>query len=510
MLIGYARAKNASLLLVAALCLTATVPAFGEVIFEDLKLQASDGDVGDLFGNAVAMDGGIIAIGAPGDDDNGINSGAAYLIDAATGAELLKLTSDDGATGDNFGHSIAMAGGLVAVGAPGRSDHGGASGAAYVFSAATGSQLAKLTADDAEAGDEFGNAIDIDGGIVAVGAWRADDFGDGSGAAYLFDASTGAQLDKLLPDTGNNYQTFGVSIALDDGIVAVGSRTFFVLNEGFTWAKAHLFDVSSGNLLRVLKPDIENYNGDQGGHFADCLAMDGGLVAVGAPSRSIFYDFSGAAYVFDASTGEQLHFIYPADGHDRDHFGRSISIHGGLIAIGADEDDDSAWSAGSAYLYDASDASLVDKLLVSDGASFDHFGTSIALEDGIIASGAIGFGSSGTQTGYVAVYGSGTQTAVETETPLAGVSLMQAYPNPFNPKTTIRFELAEAGEARLEIFDATGRRLSTLLNERLTAGQHITSWNGRDDAGRALPSGLYFAKLTAPDHESATKLVLSK
>ena len=322
-------------------------PAWGQVVNEDLKLFASDGAAGDQFGSSVAIDNDVLVVGAPDADDGGIDSGAAYLFQASTGIELLKFTPTDGAAGDAFGFSVAIAGGIVAVGAPGKDDNGADSGAAYLFDASTGAQLAKLLPGDGAAGDEFGNSIAIDDGIVAVGAWRTDEHGDDSGAVYLFNASTGNQLDKLLPDTGNNYQTFGVSIAMDAGIVAIGARTFFVLGEGYTFAKAYLFDVVTGNQLNVLKPDIENYNGDLGGQFADSIDIDNGLVAVGTPSRSVFFDFSGAAYVFDASTGEQLHFIFPADGHDRDHFGASISIDNGVLAIGADEDDDSAWSAGS-------------------------------------------------------------------------------------------------------------------------------------------------------------------
>ena len=513
MLTGTTRALNPILLLLAAVAIGSIVPsatAIGEVVFEDLKLVASDGDLGDTFGHSVAMTGGIIAVGAPYDDDNGIDSGAAYLIDAATGTELLKLSAVDGAAGDDFGYSIAMSGGIVAVGAPGRSDNGSASGAAYLFDVGTGTQLAKLTADDAEAGDEFGNSIAIDNGIAAVGAWRADEYGDGSGAAYLFDASTGNQIDKLLPDTGNNYQTFGVSIAMDDGIVAIGARTFFVLGDGYTFARAYLFDASTGNQINVLRPDIENYNGDLGGHFADAIDIDNGLVAVGVPNRSIFYDFSGAAYIFDASTGEQLHFIYPADGHDRDHFGISISIDNGTLAIGAHEDDDSGWSAGSAYLYDASDATLIDKLLVSDGEIFDRFGSSIAIEGDVVASGATGYGTSGTQTGYVAVFGSGTQTGVESDTPLAENILLQAHPNPFNPKTNLRYELSEGAEVRLEMFDISGRRLATLHTGFQTAGTYDVTWDGSNDSGRLLPSGIYFAKVSAADRVDVTKLVLAK
>ena len=380
---------------------TTSAPAgFGEQAF---KLVASDGAAGDGFGQSVDVGGNIIVAGSPNDDDKG----SVYLFNAVTGTQISKLVADDGQAEDHFGFSVAIAGGIVAVGAPGHEDGGIDSGAAYLFDASTGAQLAKLTPDDPEEGDEFGNSIAIDNGIVAVGAWRADEYGDGSGAAYLFDASTGNQLDKLLPDTGNNYQTFGVSIAMDDGIVGIGARTYFVLGEGYTFAKVYLFDVSTGNQLHRLQADIENYNGDLGGHFGDAVDIDNGLVAVGTPNRSIFFDFSGAAYVFDASTGEQLHFIFPADGHDRDHFGASIAIDNGVLAIGANEDDDSAWAAGSAYLFDAVSGTQIDKLLASDGAGFDDFGNSIAIDNDMVVVGAIGDDDNGENSGSVYVFGDG-------------------------------------------------------------------------------------------------------
>jgi hypothetical protein len=379
--------------------------ATSAIVNEDHKVMAGDGAADDEFGYAVEMSNGIIAVGARNDDDNGNNSGSAYLVNASTGAQIAKLLPSDGAAGDQFGFSIAIQDGVVVVGAPGDVHNGIASGSAYIFDATTGAELVKIVPNDPEAGDEFGNSIAIDNGIVAVGAWRADDLGDGSGAAYLFDASSGNELVKLLPDSGNNFQTFGVSIAIDDGTVAVGSRTFFVLGEGFTFAKVHLFDVNTGDVTRVLQPDIENYNGDQGGQFGDCVDIRNGLVAVGAPYRNVFFDFSGAAYVFHASSGDQLAFLYPDDRQDRDHFGSSIAIDAdGMLAIGANEDDDAAWSGGSAYLYEATSGSQVDKLLASDGAEFDMFGSSVAIENGVIAIGATGFGNSAFE-GAVYVFG---------------------------------------------------------------------------------------------------------
>ncbi len=384
-----------------AVVATSARAEFGTNVF---NLVASDGAAGDGFGQSVDLIDNIIVAGSPNDD----NKGAVYLFDANTGTQISKLIADDGQAEDQFGFSVAIANGIVAVGAPGHDLSGADAGAAYLFDASTGTQLVKLIPNDPEAGDEFGNSIAIVDGIVAVGAWRADDHGDGSGAAYLFDASKGIQLDKLLPDTGNNYQTFGVSIAVNDGIVAIGARTYFVLGEGYTFAKVYLFDVSTGNQLHRLQADIENYNGDLGGHFGDAVDIKNGLVAVGAPNRSIFFDFSGAAYVFDASTGEQLHFIFPADGHDRDHFGASIAIDNGILAIGANEDDDNAWAAGSAYLFDAVSGSQIEKLLASDGAEFDDFGNSIAIDNNMVVVGAIGDDDNGENSGSVYVFDNDT------------------------------------------------------------------------------------------------------
>ena len=427
---------------------------YGATLNEGYKVVASDAAADDEFGYAIDMSNGIIAVGARNDDDNGNNSGSVYLINASNGAQLAKLLPSDGAAGDQFGFSVAIQGGAVVAGAPGDVHNGVASGSAYIFDAATGVELGKLVPNDAEAGDEFGNSVAIDSGIVAVGAWRADDLGDGSGAAYLFDASSGAQLEKLLPDAGNNFQTFGVSIAIDDGVVAVGSRTFFVLGEGFTFAKVHLFDADTGQVTRVLQADIENYNGDQGGQFADSIDINNGLVAVGAPHRNVFFDFSGAAYVFDATSGEQLAFIFPEDRQDRDHFGSSVSIdNDGMLVIGANEDDDTAWSGGSAYLFGAASGSQVDKLLASDGADFDMFGSSVVIENGVIAVGATGFGES-TFEGAVYVFNQGGGNCVvdltgDGELDFFDVSAFLSAYNAMNPTADF------TGDGQFDFFDVS-------------------------------------------------------
>lgn len=86
--------------------------------------------------------------------------------------------------------------------------------------------------------------------------------------------------------------------------------------------------------------------------------------------------------------------------------------------------------------------------------------------------------------------------------------LRGAHPNPFNPRTDIVFSLREAGEAELAVYDLSGRRLAVLASGHQTAGEHTVPWLGCDDAGRALASGNYLARLVTADGVQSTKLLL--
>jgi hypothetical protein len=79
------------------------------------------------------------------------------------------------------------------------------------------------------------------------------------------------------------------------------------------------------------------------------------------------------------------------------------------------------------------------------------------------------------------------------------VWLAGGSPNPFGPDgtTVLRFVLPRAGDARLEVFDAMGRRVSTVLARKMPAGPGSASWDGRDDDGREVGAGLYFYRLSA-------------
>ncbi|MDD3284484.1 MAG: FlgD immunoglobulin-like domain containing protein [Patescibacteria group bacterium] len=88
--------------------------------------------------------------------------------------------------------------------------------------------------------------------------------------------------------------------------------------------------------------------------------------------------------------------------------------------------------------------------------------------------------------------------------------LHQNFPNPFNPETTISFNLPKAGKASLNIYNVKGQLVKTLVNETKTAGTHQIIWNGTDNSGQSVSSGIYYYKLNAGKYSSTRKMIMMK
>src|SRR5262249_26992407 len=89
-------------------------------------------------------------------------------------------------------------------------------------------------------------------------------------------------------------------------------------------------------------------------------------------------------------------------------------------------------------------------------------------------------------------------------------ALTSIHPNPFNPETTVEYALTTAARVRLDIFDARGALVRRLVDESMSAGVHQAVWNGVDDAGHPVGSGIYFVKMSAGSVVETKKIVLLK
>jgi len=209
---------------------------------ELLKLTASDAAAGDEFGYAMSLSGNTAIVGARFDDDAGSSSGSAYLFDTTTGNQLFKLTASDAAAADQFGSAVAISGNIAIVGSLADDDNGTNSGSAYVFDVTTGNQLFKLTASDASQFDLFGLSVAISGNIAIIGSILDSDAGSQSGSAYLFDVTTGNQLSKLTASDAAANDTFGFFVAINSDTAVIGSR-FDNNGAGSQSGSAYVFNV---------------------------------------------------------------------------------------------------------------------------------------------------------------------------------------------------------------------------------------------------------------------------
>ncbi|GEM_PF-2103626 len=158
------------------------------------------------------------------------------------------------------------------------------------------------------------------------------------------------------------------------------------------------------------------------------------------------------------------------------------------------------WKAGEAYFVDG----VTCDLIVSDGAIV----TISDLPEGLSATVEVG-GRTLTLEESIELPTAGTYKVVVGDLPRK-FALHPNIPNPFNPTTTISFELPERCDVNLEIYDLLGNKVITLANEELTAGEHRITWDGEDSYGRTAPSGVYFYRIKAGENSATRRMLLLK
>lgn len=405
-------AHGAGAVSVSVLALTFSAPIWADPApCEVQKLLAPDGAVFDFFGQSVGVAGSVAVVGAPFDDDNGAGSGGAYVFeyDGSGWIYDAKLLAFDGATGDSFGIAVRAAGRVALVGAWRDGDNGPLSGSAYVFRLVgpTWTHEKKLLPNGGAPGDQFGWSVAINGEVAVVGAQFSDSHVQDTGAAYIFRfngsewveeatvfASDGASLDKFgfAVSVSADRALVGASADQDNGLSS-GSAYVFVY-DGFEWIQEAKLLASDGAAHDI---------------FGVSVALDGDVALVGAPEHDANGLDSGCAYVFRLKGSQWIQEgkFLASDGAAGDLFGVSVALDGDLAVVGANHDDDVGSDSGSAYVFRFDGSTWVQqaKLLPSDGAAGDAFGTSVSLDGDIGIVGATLNDDNGTNSGSSYVFG---------------------------------------------------------------------------------------------------------
>lgn len=277
--------------------------------------------------------------------------------------------------GEDFGSSVALGPSYMIIGSEFFDDAGQQSGGVSVHSRATGVFIRKLTPPSHFPSDLFGSSVGIEGNTVVAGSRI-------KGKAYLFDAASGAWLRTLEPSDGAAAANFGISCAIYDDIVLVGSVGSPNLDGTTGGVYVYSLSFPTDNEIVRLRPDF--FMGDD--RFGHSVALNDAYAVVGVSNSTNH----GAVYIFDINTGARLHRLVPDPSPESPSFGQSVAIVGNLVVVGASRDADEGTRAGAVYLFDAVTGNQLLKLIPPQLTPFDNFGTSVAVSNNALMVGAPG------------------------------------------------------------------------------------------------------------------------
>jgi len=426
---------------------------------QQAKLIADDDDAADEFGCRVSLSGDSALIGAKGDDGAGNGAGAAYVFvrSGTTWTQQSKLTALDAAGGDVFGNAVSIDGALAVIGSIADDDGGTNTGSAYLFarsgSPPTWTQKAKMTASDPGSQDQFGISVAVLGNTILVGAKDNADAGTSSGSAYAYAAAdadgdgTADGCDECTDTDGDGLgdpgfpantcpldtcpgvvdptDTDGDSIvdacdncpdipnpdqadADGDGVGDVCDNCPAVPNPAQTDADGDGLADACDNCPYIVNVDQADADNDGVGDLCECFegaaktdkltasdaaaddrfgagaAVDGDTILIGAPFGNSAIADSGTAYVFTRSPGgfdwaEQAR-LTALDAAALDLFGTSVAVAGNTAIVGASGDDPGS-DSGAAYVFIRAGTSWTQQAKLTKTSPFgiERFGTSVAI-----------------------------------------------------------------------------------------------------------------------------------
>lgn len=409
--------------------LSSEMNALPAVTSEELWYRgAGDYGDGDELGRSVAMSGDYLVAGAPYEDGTGLDYGAAYVYYKDQGADnawgqVIKLSASDAADSDTFGHSVAISGDYVVVGAPNKDGSAADEGAAYVYYRDQGGtdawgQVTKLTASDAAAGDQFGYSVSISGDLVVVGANRKSGGGTDRGAAYVFDkdyptSDSWGEVLKLTASDAADGDQFGYSVSISGDYAVLGAP--YKDGTGADEGASYVYYRDQGgtdNWGQVTK--LTASDAAAGDEYGNSVAIDGDYVVAGALGEDGAGTDQGAAYVYGRDEGGADNWgevvkLAASDAADSDEFGSSVSISGDYILVGAPYEDGTGTDQGAAYVFyrnqDGPDVWGEVLKITTVGAEDDNLvGYSVGIGDYFLVTGVPGEDGVTTDIGAIAIF----------------------------------------------------------------------------------------------------------
>ncbi len=525
--------------------------------FAESKLISSDPNMGDQFGWSVDISGHTIIVGAPINSENNlIEHGSAYIFTLKRAGnkdnweeKAVLDPKEDGRRNDNFGYAVAIDGDYVAVGSPGINS---STGAVYVYKRSGGAwkQQQKIEAADGKNRDNFGHFVDIFGEHLIVSAYLDD---SKAGSAYIFirNGDRWRQQAKLTGNDTAKGDNFGEAVAfagnengVDFAIVGAPNNT----HNGKKSGAAYIFVHDGGNWTEETK--LVPADAQTSDFIGDAVSISGhrGIkryALVGAPHLDLAQDVEGrssAAYIFSSDGGAWTEEakLTAKDKEKADGFGSGVSINRNIALVGVPRHGEGAildgeLNAGIVYPYLREGDQWVRQesraTTIPPEFPEQSFGNVVIATQEFIVIAAYGLQKGNPDRGDPnggAVYIYYRQRdwklpyAVEPSllraATLGGIkrtALFQNFPNPFNPETWLPYQLGSKSDVEFHIFNTRGQLVRRLDVGTQSAGSYENKetavyWDGQDELGQAVSSGLYFYTLTAGTSQITRRMLILK
>ncbi len=467
-----------------------------------VQFKTPDGNTRDQYGHAVAIEEDYAVVSAyehggkkpvaGGPLGEGPGLVYVYQREAKGFGEMAKLKGEGIQNNDRFGYAVDISGTTLIAGTP---FHDEEKGAVYVYKLDGGQwkHQAKLQADDAGVKNRFGWDCAIHENTIVVGAPLAAAPARLSGAVYVFkrQGDAWAQVAKITPEDGDGGDSFGVSVDVSKSRIIVGANKDENEVKKRGSGSAYVFK-GVGNVY-TQEAKLTADEPQEGAGFGLSVALDVNRALVGAPSTDTKRgDDSGAAYAF-LKVGDdwvlQARVIPekgPGEGQgltSGDNMGSAVALDGAfgrnfnLAAVGVQWDaQDGGDDAGSVYIFDTEDVEGLNIPLSVEPRS---------------------------------------DLALTTFGDIKRTALLQNFPNPFNPETWIPYTLADGADVNIRIYDVEGKLVRRLDIGHQRAGRYLSRetaayWDGTDQLGESVSSGIYFYTLKTDGFSDTRRMVILK
>ena len=349
------------------------------------RLIPTNGEANDEFGQSVTTYKNYLAVGAPLNDDKGLDAGAVYIYEKINGiwVEKEKIFPDALKAGDQFGISVSMYGKYLIIGTNAET--------AYLYRR-DGNSWNEFKRYFPTSNGGFGTSVSISATEMMIGAPFDDEILNNSGAVYLYRSGINWNFaSKYFPNDPKEDQKFGkaVSVHFSKAVITAPDDNENGEFSGAAYVFENIPTIGWTQTKKLIASD-----GAPDDQFGESASIHSNLITIGAHLTSDKGSNSGAAYIFEYENNDWVETkkILASDGESGNEFGKSVAVANGKVVVGSILDSDNGSASGSAYLFEKNDSGEwqeVEKLLPNDGSSASLFGFSVAIYGYDIIIGAV-------------------------------------------------------------------------------------------------------------------------